>query len=714
MSCCDHHQSENHQHDGHDCNDCENHDHGGGKHDHDHQEHDGHDHQGHDDHDNDGHDHISMMASPEAAQDFLRRFFIVTFLLVPLLLFSDLAVTHLGVPDFAFRALIEFGLATIIFYFGIVFFEHARHEIIMRKYGMMTLVSLAVGAGYLFSAASTFIPALEVEFYLEISTLVWVLLFGHYLEARSSSAAGNALQEVAKLLPQTAHLIHKGDEIREVHVDELEEKDEILVRPGEKVAADGVIVSGHSSMDEAVITGESKPISKKQGDRVVAGSIALDGSIQVKLDKVGDNSTVGQIKQLITQAQKTKPQTQMLADKASRWLTFTALVVALLTILIWTVVVGQPFVFALTLAITVLVIACPHALGLAIPTVTTITTTLATKHGLFIKDLGKLEKVKDIDYIIMDKTGTLTKGEFGVTGVEVVDSQDKNKILQIAGSLESHSSHVIALAIVEFAKESAVELKSVTSFKNVAGKGVAGQVNQQMYYVGNRALMEDNGLWTQKADQLSDQFSREGKTVVFVANHSKVMAGLTLADEIKPESYQAVADLHTLGVKVAMLTGDNQQVAASVADELGVDTYYANILPEDKYKHVKQLQDEGNVVMMVGDGVNDAPALTQADVGVAIGAGTEVAVEAGDVVLTRSNPQDVVSLVVLGRKTYRKMVENLVWATGYNVFAIPAAAGVFAPFGFFLSPGVGAFLMSLSSVIVVINAFRLKKVSLQV
>ena len=387
---------------------------------------------------------------------------------------------------------------------------------------------------------------------------------------------------------------------------------------------------------------------------------------------------------------------------------------AIVTIFVWLVLIGQTFVFALTLAITVLVIACPHALGLAIPTVTTITTAMSTKHGLFIKDLGKLERIKDLNYVMMDKTGTLTKGKFGVSDIASLDRESEDEILRIAASLEIHSSHVIGISIVNLAKEKNLKLQEIKNFKNVVGKGVVGTLNIKKYFVGNRLLMEDNGIWSNNADELSKRFSEEGKTVVFVGDEDRVIGGLTLSDSIKVESKKAIEDLHKLKIKVAMLTGDNEDVAKAVAKELNVDTYFANVLPEDKYKKVKSLQESGHKVMMVGDGVNDAPALTQADIGVAIGAGTDVAVESGDVVLTRSNPQDIVSLIILGRKTYRKMMENLIWATGYNVLAIPAAAGVFAPLGFFLSPGVGAFLMSMSSVIVVINAFSLKRAKLEV
>ncbi len=686
----------------------------------DHQHHMEHaDHGGNLHHDHAMHDHDSMMSGPGAAQDFLSRFFIVTFLLVPLALFSSPAVKYLHAPDFSGRHYLEFAIATAIFYFGLVFFQHARHEIMAKQYGMMTLVSLGVGAGYLFSAASTFIPALNVEFYLEISTLIWVLLFGHFLEAKSSTAAGNALQEVAKLLPKQAHLkTPKG--VKEVELEKLKTGDVVLIKPGEKVPADGQIVKGSANFNEAHISGESKPVEKGKGAKVVAGAISLDGSVEVKLLRVGESSTIGQIQKLITTAQQTKPSAQKLADRAAKWLTFSALSVSILALFVWSVIIGQPLVFAITLAITVLVIACPHALGLAIPTVSTIATKLAVNNGVFIKDMAKIEVVKDADYVVFDKTGTLTKGEFGVT--EVINIKQKNQkltktqnsILQIAASLEEQSSHVIGLAIVKYAKDHRVKLKKVSKFKNLAGKGIHAVIGKQPYLIGNQTLMQEHRLWNDQVESVLKDLAAGGKTPVFVADQKQILGVIALSDQIKEESRTAVEELHRLGVKVAMLTGDTQSAAQPVAKELGIDTVFAQVLPEDKYKHIKKLQDEGNVVLMAGDGVNDAPALTQANAGVAIGAGTDVAVEAGDLVLTQSNPQHIVRLIVLSRKVYRKMVENLFWAIGYNVLAIPSAAGLFIPWGFRLTPAVGALLMSLSSVIVVINALSLRKAKLEV
>ncbi|MEX0918895.1 MAG: heavy metal translocating P-type ATPase, partial [Candidatus Paceibacterota bacterium] len=549
------------------------------------------------------------------ASTYLKRFWIVTFLLVPLVLVHPKVSEIIGIT-FGLSQWVQFGLATIIFGFSLVFFQHAWHEIKARAYGMMTLVSLAVGAGYIFSVASTFIPSLQAEFYLEISTLIWVLLFGHYLEAKSSGAAGNALQEVAKLLPKKAHRII-GDQETDVDVSELKENDMVMVKPGEKIPADGVVTKGSANVDESLISGESKPIEKKETMEVVAGSICLDGSLTIKLSRVGEHSTVGQIQKLIEQAGKTKPRSQRIADKASAVLTFVAGITALLTLLIWTLVIGETFVFAITLAITVLVIACPHALGLAIPTVTTITTSLAVKNGFFIKDLSKIEVIRKVDYVVFDKTGTLTHGKFGVTEVKALGDYSDNDVLRIAGSLEKESSHIIGQSILEYARGKQIELSHIENFRNVAGQGVRAQVDGTEYFVGNRKMIERFN---------HDMPKHTSGTIVLVATGEKLLGYITLADSIKESSYQVIKNLHAMGIKVAMLTGDNKQVAKEVSDELGIDTYFAEVLPADKYKHIKELQKQGNTVLMVGDGVNDAPAITQADAGVAIGAGTDVAV----------------------------------------------------------------------------------------
>jgi P-type Cu2+ transporter len=545
-----------------------------------------------------------------------------------------------------------------------------------------------------------------VEFYLEISTLVWVLLFGHYLEARSASAAGDALVEVAKLLPKQAHKLVDRKDI-DVDIGNLAEGDIVLVKPGEKIPADGAVSEGHSSVDESLVSGESRPVGKQKGDSVIAGSIALDGALTVHLSRVGEHSTVGQIRSLIASAQITKPRQARIADTASAVLTLAALAVALLTVLVWTLLAGQTFAFAITLAITVLVIACPHALGLAIPTVTTIATSLSVKNGVFIKNLTKIETVRKADYVVFDKTGTLTKGVLAVIGVEALTGA-KDEVVRLAAALEQNSSHVIGQSIVAYAQKNSIALAPIGDFENLAGKGIRAKIDGVEYLVGNRALMDDAGIFLDEMVPAFERFSREGATTIFVADTRKPLGLIVLADEVKPESKDTICQLHRLGLKVAMLTGDNKSVAEGVARQLEIDTYFAEVLPQDKYSHIKQLEDQGNIVIMVGDGVNDAPALTQADAGIAIGAGTDVAVEAGDIVLTRSNPGDVVRLIVLARAVYRKMIQNLWWAFGYNVVAIPAAAGLFAAWGFFLRPEIGVLLMASSTAVVVINAISLR------
>lgn len=653
-------------------------------------------------HHNNRADHETHGMSHGSAGEYLRRFWIVTFFLVPLIFTNEMATGFLGIGVLPFAQVIGFVIATIIFGFSIVFFQHAWHEIKSRRYGMMTLVSLAVGSGYLFSVASTFISTLEVEFYLEISTLVWVLLFGHYLEAKSSGAAGDALSEVAKLLPKQAHKLSGGEEI-DVDVAALQEGDVVVVKPGEKVPADGTITKGSAHVNESHISGESKPIEKREGVRVVAGAICLDGALTIVLSRVGEHSTVGQIQKLIAQAGQTKPRSQRIADKASAALTFVAGITALGTLLVWTLIIGEPFVFAVTLAITVLVIACPHALGLAIPTVTTIATSLAVKNGFFIKDLSKIEVIRKADYVVFDKTGTLTEGKFGVTEIKALGASDENEVLKIAASLEKNSSHIIGHSILEHANKRELGVYDTTAFTNIAGQGVKARIDGEEYFVGNRKIVADFNL---------DVPEDVSGTVVFVATKKEVLGYITLSDSIKNSSYDVVKKLHEMGIRVAMLTGDNDHVAKEVSDTLGIDTYFADVLPEDKYKHIRDLQEQGNIVLMVGDGVNDAPALTQADAGIAIGAGTDVAVESGDVVLTNNDPADVVKLITLSKRVYSKMIQNLVWALGYNIVAIPAAAGAFAAWGFFLRPEIGALVMSLSTVIVVINAMTLKRIEL--
>lgn len=642
--------------------------------------------------------HQSHVMDHGEAGSYLKKFWIVTILLIPLILVQPQVAKFLNI-SFDLNKWVQFAIATIIFGFALIFFKHAMHEIKAKKYGMMTLVSIAVGSGYLFSVFSTFLPSLKVEFYLEISTLIWVLLLGHYLEAKSGSLAGNALQEIAKLLPKKAHKIENKKEI-EIDIMELQEGDVVVVKPGEKIPADGVVEKGFANVDESLISGESKPVHKERGNQVIAGSINLDGVINIKILKTGENSTIGQIQKLIEKAGGTKPNSQKIADKATGILTLITVLIAVLTLLIWKFWVGESFAFSLTLAITVLVISCPHALGLAIPTVTTITTSIAVKNGLFIKDLSKIEEIKKVDFVIFDKTGTLTEGKFKVNKIVTFDKFKEKDVLRIAASLEKGSSHIIGLSILDYAKSKKIKLFDISSFRNIAGQGVKAKINGKEYFIGNERILKRFGFKTPK---------NISGTIVFVASKEDLLGYIILADSIKENSFKTVKELHKRGIKVAMLTGDNQNVARNVSKKLNIDQYFADILPEDKYKYIKNIQDKGNTVLMVGDGVNDAPALIQANIGVAIGAGTDIAVESGDVVLMNNDPLDIIKVIILSKKVYQKMIENLIWALGYNIIAIPSAAGVFAGLGFFLRPEVGALIMSLSTVIVVINALMLKR-----
>lgn len=641
------------------------------------------------------------------AEDFRKRFFIVLPLTLVVLILSPKIQEWFGFTiDISFRNVLLFGLGSLIaLYGGWPFYSAAKDELRSRNWGMMTLVSLAVLSGYLFSVAATFLFPGE-SLWWEISTLVLAFLFGHWMEMRAVLGTGNALKELAKLIPPTAHKV-VGKEIKDVKTDELVRGDLVLVKPGEKVPIDGELIEGESSVNEGMITGESRPVEKKVGDKVIGGTINNDGSLTVKVTKIGSETAISQIMDLIKKAQETKPAVQKLADKAANVLTITAILVGSGTFIYWFFVSPQGSIFAATLAITVIVIACPHALGLAIPTVTTITSAVAARNGVLIRDMKGLEIARRLDYVVLDKTGTLTKGEFGVS--KILSNYElrikNNELLRLAASVEIHSQHSIAKGIVNFAKAKGISVKPAGSFKSFPGKGASGNVDGKVVVIGNGNLLKDNGI-----DVTS--LGRTSGTEIYVAV-DKVFAGTILVeDEVREESKEAISALHKLGVKTAMLTGDKKDIAIEVGKRLGIDTVFAEVLPEDKVSKVKELQDKGYIVGMVGDGVNDAPSLTQAHVGIAIGAGTDVAIESAEIVLVKSNPLDIVKVVALSRATDIKMKQNLAWATGYNVLAIPAAAGVFIPWGIILRPEYGAILMSASSLIVVANALALRKINL--
>jgi len=668
---------------------------------------------GHGDH-NSGHsDHGGMHAGHE--QMFRRRFFVSTLLSIPVLLYSETLQSWLGfsVPAFPGSEWITPVFAVVVFaYGGVPFLKMAVPELKDRAPGMMTLISMAISVAFVYSLASVVFPT-SSAFFWELVTLIDIMLLGHWIEIRSVRRASSALDELAKLMPDTAERI-SDDGTEEVPVSDLSEGDLVLVRPGASVPADGVVMEGDSDVNEAMITGESKPVSKEPGDEVIGGTVNGDGSLRVRIGATGDDTTLAGIMRLVEQAQSSKSRTQVLADRAAGWLFYVAAGAAVVTAIGWTVAVS----FNATVierVVTVLVIACPHALGLAIPLVVAINTSLAARNGMLVRDRIAMEQARNLDAIVFDKTGTLTEGEHGVVEMETVEGVDEDDALALAAAVESDSEHMIAQAIREAASERGVTVPDANGFEAMKGRGVRATVRGQEIYVGGPNLL--NHLDSEVPESLTDFADEAGEnaqTVVYLVRDGDLVASFAMADVIRDESYRVVEALHDLGIEVAMLTGDSADVANAVAEELGIDTVFAEVLPEDKDTKVQELQDEGKLVAMVGDGVNDAPALTRADVGIAIGSGTDVAVQSADVILVQNNPMDVVRLVKLSKASYRKMQENIVWAAGYNVFAIPLAAGVLAPIGILLSPAVGALLMSFSTVIVAINAQLLRRVDLSV
>ena len=579
---------------------------------------------------------------------------------------------------------------------------------------MMTLIAVAISVAYFYSSAVVFgLPG--GVFFWELVTLIDVMLLGHWLEMRSVMGASRALEELVKIMPSVAHLKNNG-EIVDVGVDQLKIGDKVLVKPGEKVPVDGTVVEGTSSVNESMLTGESKPVTKKPGNEVIGGSINGEEAFVVKVEKTGKDTYLSQVVELVRTAQESKSKTQELANRAAMYLTIIALTVGTLTFFLW-IFFGKEPVFALERAVTVMVITCPHALGLAIPLVVAVSTSIAAKSGLLIRDRQAFESARNLQALIFDKTGTLTEGRFGVTdiilfsgeetgkGEETGNEKENEKILCLAASLEASSEHPIAAGILESAKERGLEILPVEEFSSIPGKGVEGIVEGKKFLVVSPGYLEEKGIVLK--EEKIEEIEEQGKTVVFLLEGEKVLGALALADIIRKESREAISKLKSMGIKCLMLTGDNRYVAAWVARELELDDYFAEVLPHEKAEKVKEVQKQ-YITGMVGDGVNDAPALAQADVGIAIGAGTDVAIETADIVLVKSDPGDVLNIIRFSRSTYSKMYQNLLWATWYNIFAIPLAAGVLYGYGILLSPAMGAVLMSLSTVIVAINAKTLK------
>ncbi len=659
--------------------------------------------------DKEAHDHSVDHGGHE--QMFRRRFWISTLISIPVLLFSPFVQDTLKfeMPTFPGSEWITPVFAVIIFFYGgWPFLQMAVPELKDRRPGMMMLISLAIGVAFIYSLAALFIPQ-GITFFWELVTLIDIMLLGHWLEMRSVRQASGALDELAKLMPDTAERISPSGEVEAVRTTNLRTGDLILVRPGASIPADGQVVDGNSDVNEAMITGESMPVLKEPDDQVIGGSINGDGSLRVRVQATGDETALAGIMRLVDQAQQSKSNTQILADKAAGWLFFIAIGVALLTGIAWTIGVGFG-VEVIARVATVLVIACPHALGLAVPLVVAITTEMGANNGILVRDRLALEGAREINTVIFDKTGTLTKGEFGVVEIVTADGWSEDQALALAAAIEGDSEHTIARGIRTSAEERGLSLPEIAEFEAIKGRGVRAESDGHKVFIGGPRLLEMLELSLQgDLEQFVDRTSEKGQSVVHLVQEERVVASFALADVIRPESKQAIDRLHEMGIEVAMLTGDSEAVAKSVAEDLGIDQYFAEILPEHKDQKVSALQAQGRKVAMVGDGVNDAPALTRADVGIAIGSGTDVAIESAGIILVKSNPLDVVKIFSLSRASYRKMVQNLIWATGYNVVALPLAAGVLAPIGILLSPALGALFMSLSTVIVAINAQLMRR-----
>jgi Cu2+-exporting ATPase len=675
-----------------------------------HQKNNGHGHS--DDHQRDhrgGHQHQVDHTGHEIM--FRNKFWVSLVLSIPVLLYSETIQQWLNfsMPAFPGSAWITPVFSVVVFFYGgLPFLQMAVPEVKNKKPGMMTLISLAITVAFVYSLATLFITA-GTGFFWELVTLIDVMLLGHWIEMRSVRQASGALNELAKLMPDTAERITSDGNTEEVSVTDLQADDLVLVRPGDSVPADGEVEEGESEVNEAMVTGESKPVGKAPGDEVIAGTINGDGSLRVRVKATGDETALAGIMRLVEEAQQSKSDTQILADKAAGWLFYAAVGAAIITTIAWTIAVGFDVEVVKRVA-TVLVIACPHALGLAIPLVVAISTSMGAGNGILVRDRLALEEAREIDTIIFDKTGTLTRGEFGVVDSTTADGWDGTDALALTAAIEGDSEHTIARGIRRSAEEKELSLPQVSNFEAIKGRGVQAQHNGHPVYVGGPRLLEMLELeLPDSIAQFEQKANEKGQSVVHLVEKEQIVAAFALADVIRPESKETVQRLHEMGVEVAMLTGDSEAVAKAVAEELGIDTYFAEVLPEHKDQKVTELQQQGKRVAMVGDGVNDAPALTRADIGIAIGSGTDVAVESAGLILVKSNPLDVVKIVKLSRASYRKMIENLIWAAGYNVVALPLAAGVLAPIGILLSPAVGALLMSLSTVIVAINAQLLRR-----
>ncbi|MBF0754172.1 copper-translocating P-type ATPase [Jeotgalicoccus nanhaiensis] len=651
----------------------------------------------HESHNHSGHDHHAHMVT-----DFRNKFFIILIFTIPIVLLSPMIQNFIGVDwQFTGDSYIVAALATFVyFYGGWPFIKGAYDELKNKEPGMMTLIAMAISVAYFYSMAVVFGFNGE-EIFWELATLVLIMLLGHWIEMRAINNASKALESLASLMPDTANRITENGETEEVQIDDIKAGDLLLVKPGEKMPLDGKIVKGKSQVDESMLTGESVPVGKSVDDEVIGGSINREGSLTIEVEKLMNESYLTQVIDMVRESQRTKSKTQDVTNKAAKWLFYIALAAGIITFIVW-ISVGATIDTAIMRLVTVLVIACPHALGLAAPLVISVSTSLAAKHGLLIRKRPQFEKARKINAVIFDKTGTLTEGKFGVTDIQTFNNIDENILLSYAATIENDSEHPIARGILNEAKLKELELLEMSNFNSITGVGIEGTIDDKQVKVVSPGYVRKQKI--DFDDKNFNKWSEQGKTVVFLLVNEELAGAIALADKIKESSKQAIEQLHKRNIKAIMLTGDNQKVANYVAEQIGIDEVYAEVMPDEKADKVTEIQERGLIVAMTGDGINDAPALTKADVGIAVGAGTDIAIDSADIVLVDSNPKDILAIFSLSKKTYNKLIQNLIWATGYNVIALPLAAGVLAPWGIILSPAVGAILMSLSTIIVAINA----------
>lgn len=646
------------------------------------------------------HDHHAMMV-----EDFKKRFFISLVLTLPILLLSPMIQMFMGVDwRFPGDTYILFGLSTLLFiYGGKPFLKGAVDEFNQKSPAMMMLIALAISVSYFYSVLTVFVLQGN-DFFWELATLISIMLLGHWIEMRSVLGASKALEELVKLMPDTAHMIHDDGEIMDHTLDHFKVGFKVLVKPGEKVPLDGVIYEGVSSINESMITGESVPVEKGIGDVIIGGSINGDGVLKFTVTKVGEDTFLSQVIKLVREAQASKSKTQRLADVAAKWLFYIAVVSGLLTFVIW-LMLGAEIGFAIERAVTVIVISCPHALGLATPLVTAVSTSIGAKRGLLVRNRAAFEEARKLTTVVFDKTGTLTEGAFGVTDIVEYDI-DKQELLKLAYAVEMNSEHPIAKGIVDEGKRIGLNMLDVKDFQALPGKGLRARVEGREIMIVSPGYLRTANI--QYDHKQFEALAIEGKTVVFVLEDDKLIGMIALSDKVRTTAIEAIKVLKQMNIETVMLTGDNQRVAEYVGKQLEINTVIAEVLPHQKAQKIEELRGPGKFIAMTGDGINDAPSLANADLGIAIGAGTDVAIETADIILVKSNPLDVVNIIKLSKATYRKMVENLFWATAYNIIALPLAAGVLMNQGIMISPAIGAVLMSMSTIIVAINARRLK------